>query len=900
MKQLAIILAIFLSSTIANAQNVCVGNDTSVCVGSPVTIENCGGGISAGGVATEQLINPTTITLTDDWWSNSIPIPFSFSFYGSSYNNLIIGSNGIVSFDVAQAGTNCAWSLGGVGTLPNATFTDALNSIMIAYQDINPALGGTVQYETIGTAPNRKFVVLYQDMPYFSGNCAGLCNYMSCVLNETTNLIEIHVGNKPNCANWNSGLGICGIQNSTGTDAVTVAGANNAVYVMNQQSYHFTPTSPTNTNNYTLSSVPYIFYTSPNSVYQWVGTDGSTSPYNSGILNIPSVAAGAPVGYYITGSSCGAAIGAVSDTTWVTPITTGVSATGTDDVCSSNQGTVTATPNTGALAPFTYDWTTLGGANTATVTGVGGGTHTVVMTDGNGCSSTASVLINDTPVNYSGSMTVVSCVNGSDGTATATMTPATGTVSYLWDDPATQTTQTATGLSAGTYNCVVTSDVGCSGTVTVVVTEIPPLQLAIASQTDATCNSTANGIVDITATQGTAPYSYSWDISSSTTNIANDLGAGTHTVTVTDANGCVVDTTVTINEPAPLSISMLTSNFQICPEHDTLLQVTGAGGSTPYTFTWSENGNVIGTGASIVVDPSQTNTEYCVVLTEECGSPQVDSCITATFPTPIEPALTPDYTDRCLPGIITFANSSQNGGEIASSHIEFGNLHTLQVDSVESFTYEYPFPGTYTVTMTSTSIYGCVYSDTMENLITIHPDPIANFHFSANPTTQFSTNISMVDVSSPDVTNWNWSSPNSTPSSSTDRQPTFKYPEEVGQHEVTLIVESDLGCFDTITKILHVNSDILFFAPNSFTPNGDEFNQAWKISIMGIDVYSFNIKIFNRWGNLIWESNDLNVGWDGTYNGKVVQDGIYTWKVTVKDENSDDKKEFNGHVNVIK
>jgi gliding motility-associated-like protein len=99
---------------------------------------------------------------------------------------------------------------------------------------------------------------------------------------------------------------------------------------------------------------------------------------------------------------------------------------------------------------------------------------------------------------------------------------------------------------------------------------------------------------------------------------------------------------------------------------------------------------------------------------------------------------------------------------------------------------------------------------------------------------------------------------------------------------------------------LNVVSDILFFAPNSFTPDGDEHNQLWKAEIQGIDEYDFDLLVFNRWGELIWESHDPSIGWDGTYNGKIVQAGIYTWRARVKDLYNDSKSEFNGMINIMK
>src|SRR5690606_17022812 len=105
------------------------------------------------------------------------------------------------------------------------------------------------------------------------------------------------------------------------------------------------------------------------------------------------------------------------------------------------------------------------------------------------------------------------------------------------------------------------------------------------------------------------------------------------------------------------------------------------------------------------------------------------------------------------------------------------------------------------------------------------------------------------------------------------------------------------GCQDTITRIVNVVPEVLIFVPNSFTPDGDQFNQQWRISIEGIDTYNFHLQVFNRWGEQVWESYDPSIPWDGTYNGQPVPFGTYSWVIEAKDAVNDDKHTWNGHVN---
>ena len=895
---LLVILSISISSYSQGLPtvNLCLGQDATVCQGQPVVITNCNGSGSGAPAAGFFLNSPTNVSLTDDAYSGVVNIGFTFNFYGNNYTQCVIGSNGLLSFDLSKANGYCAWALAGAGTVPNPGFADYRNATMGCYQDINPGLGGQIQYQTLGTAPNRIFVALYKEIPMFS---CGSCSYFAIILYEGSNNIEYHIGNKPNCATWNGGLAVQATENAPGNIGHFTPGRNNTQWFVNQDGKRYTPTSPSNTLAYTVSTIPYLLVSSPGTNLLWGNTLGQTFPYNNGVLNVNQVPPGT-TGYFLTGSACGSSIGSITqDTTWLTRVNSSVTATSTPDICSSGIGTVTANPGNG-LAPFTFTWPALGSGN-QTVNNVGAGTYTVNMVDANGCPSSATVTVGDTPASFTGSTTLVSCPGGNDGTATVVMTPSLGTVSYQWNDPLAQTTATATGLTAGTYICTVTSTVGCTGTVTVTVSEIPGMIATIEDQVDATCNSGNDGIIDIVVIQGTPGYSYAWDNSSSTTDIANDLEAGTHIVTITDDNGCIITLSGTIGEPEPLSITFLTEDTQICPENSISLNVTGTGGSSPYLFTWSENGQVIGTGTTITVDPVNTNTQYCVVLSEQCGSPTTDSCMLVYFPTPIVPEMTPNITEMCTPGTFTFTNTSENGQEIATMLAEFSEGSSYTLNGLDGVTVTFEAPMFYSLDMTVTSIYGCVYTGTHENVVEVKPMPTADFTFSANPATIFETSVMMQDRSSFDVVEWEWFSPGSTPNYSQAENPTFMFPEgEPGEYPVTLQVTTDNGCTDTVTYIMQIVPAILFYAPNTFTPDNDEYNQSWEFFVSGIDIYNFELIIFNRWGEVIWETKDPSVKWDGTFGGKRVPQGTYTWRAWVKDPRNDDKHEFQGHINVIR
>jgi len=167
------------------------------------------------------LANPISVG-TDDIWSPVVDLPFDFCFYGGTYNQCLISSNGAITFDLTNntPGSNSEWSFD--DTLPNSNLF--LNSIFGIYHDMDPSLGGEVAWELLGSAPCRTLVVSFNEVPLYS--CTSLTSTFQMVLYETTNVIEVYVHEKAACSSWNSGNSLIGIQNASGTGGVAPTGRN--------------------------------------------------------------------------------------------------------------------------------------------------------------------------------------------------------------------------------------------------------------------------------------------------------------------------------------------------------------------------------------------------------------------------------------------------------------------------------------------------------------------------------------------------------------------------------------------------------------------------------------------------------------------------------------------------
>jgi gliding motility-associated-like protein len=203
--------------------------------------------------------------------------------------------------------------------------------------------------------------------------------------------------------------------------------------------------------------------------------------------------------------------------------------------------------------------------------------------------------------------------------------------------------------------------------------------------------------------------------------------------------------------------------------------------------------------------------------------------------------------------------------------------------------------------MTITTVENCVYDSIYNDFIHVYDYPSANFNYSPAKVPMFNPKVDITNSSSYDATKWWWTLDGAKPNSATTQDVSIEYPQgEVKDYNVKLIVENADGCYDSISKIISVVSDVIVYAPNSFTPDGDSFNEKWRVFTQGLDEYGFTLLIYNRWGEVLWESHNINAEWDGTYGGKIVPDGAYVWVIHAKSAISDQKFEFKGNISIMR
>ena len=256
-----------------------------------------------------------------------------------------------------------------------------------------------------------------------------------------------------------------------------------------------------------------------------------------------------------------------------------------------NDGTIDISP-AGGTTPYTYSWSN--SATTEDVTGLTAGDYTVSVTDQQGCVFSEVITVDDAPevLTSIASFTNEVC-NTNNGTININVSGGSGSYSYSWSNGST--TQNVSGLSSGTYTVTITDANGCSANTSQSLINDQSncsafcfLSVSSNSVVDEQCGD-GSGSIDIQVLNGNAPLTYSWSNGATTEDIIG-LAAGTYTVTVTDVNNCVEIETYTINNNAGnLSIGGVLLNDENCGSGDGSIAITVSGGTTPYSFLWSNS-----------------------------------------------------------------------------------------------------------------------------------------------------------------------------------------------------------------------------------------------------------------------------------------------------------------------
>jgi gliding motility-associated-like protein len=522
----------------------------------------------------------------DDRWSNVINLPFSFCFYGNLYNQIVIGTNGLLTFDVSWANNFCQWRYNAPiptpGPPPAGIYNNSING---AYHDIDPSVGvisflppfitypANINYAVLGTAPCRTFVVNFSTVPHYQ--CNNLITTQQIVLYETTNVIEVYIQNKPTCSTWNNGNAVIGLQNADGTQGIAAPGRNTGPWTASNEAWRFTPNGPP------IWSV--TWYDNQNNV---VGNTPSisvcpsaTTTYRAEALYTPC-SGGTPV--RVTDSV----------TVTVTGLQVNIDSSRNVSCFGGSNGYARATFSN-ATGSVSYGWSN--GSSSLAINNLTAGTYVFSATDADNCTRRDTVIIaQPQPLVVNVPDSTISNCSGT-GTASFTATPSGGTspYNYLWNTTPPQNTQTINNVISGTYTVTVTDANGCTATDsgTLTVQQVNNLTISLQNQTNVSCYGYSDGSLTVAAGNGAPPYSYTWSTNPpQNTATATNLAHGNYTVSVSDASGCTNTASYIITQPAPFT-AVIDSyrNISCYGANDGYARVAVNGGVLPVNIVWNTN-----------------------------------------------------------------------------------------------------------------------------------------------------------------------------------------------------------------------------------------------------------------------------------------------------------------------
>lgn len=590
--------------------------------------------------------------------------------------------------------------------------------------------------------------------------------------------------------------------------------------------------------------------------YEW--DNGPTTASNSGIAaGIYSVT--------VTDGVCSS----IKEIIVTEPQILNISSSSTDVTCfGANDGSINIQIS-GGTQPFTFMGAPVPG-NNLTMNGLSPGVYAGQIIDANGCTANASETITEpSAIQLSEIHTNVSCFEGADASITVTASGGTTPYSFEWSDMATS--QNRTGLTVGSYDLTMTDINSCTETINVVITE--PNEIVVQeTHQDVSCFGDTDGSIQLNPSGGTGNFVYSWSPNISNNDLATQLASGSYEVSVSDQNNCEVVTLIEILEPDEL-LNITTLTDESCFEsNDGSILLNVSGGNTPYTFDFIENNDTTQstTGDFNNLSPGM----YNFIVTDFNGCKLV-------------------FNEEIQAATLLEANSISQQMSCANSG---DGIVDLQINGgAQPYSFEWSngrqsenidmlYPGVYSVTISDFN--GCTteLSDTINEMEEIWVSTDSTVYNIKIGDSVIINSSSFTDGR--DIVSYEWE-PFSGGLTCSDCSSITANP--IYSTEYTLSIIDANGCIADTTFEIVVDDEQVFYAPNIFTPNGDGRNDVYGISAKGVE--NFKLRIFDRWGNLLFVTDDINEKWDGTYKGKQLTSDVYIYSVYASFLNKSSRRE---------
>jgi gliding motility-associated-like protein len=428
--------------------------------------------------------------------------------------------------------------------------------------------------------------------------------------------------------------------------------------------------------------------------------------------------------------------------------------------------------------------------------------------------------------------------------------------------------------SSGNYIDSLTTYSGCDSVVT--------LDIVFSNNPTVTSPDLQICLGDSTLLIPSGATTYTW---SPTVNFVDNLGqmwvnptvTSNYVLQGTNSEGCIdLDTVIVVVNPLP-NIQLIVSDNSVC--FGSPVQFNASGGDS-YSWTGQDLNMYIGDNQLINAVNSDM---YVVIGTSVFGCTSSDSTFILVNPFPSISAI-PESSEICFGEFVSFQILGADFYQWSNG--QSSTIYTYQPLISES------------LTIIGTTTFGC--TDTTQVAVIVHPNPIADFILDRNLLTSDDPTITISNLSSGNLVNlWDFGDGNQLVNNLNTID--YSYPFSEGDYLIKLTVSSIDGCMDSTEQLIQIKGDVIYYVPNCFTPDGDEFNNSFlPIFTSGFDPMNYELTIYNRWGEIVFVSENHLTAWNGSYNNLICPDGIYSYIIKYKIPDLDLFKYISGQINLIR
>ncbi len=551
----------------------------------------------------------------------------------------------------------------------------------------------------------------------------------------------------------------------------------------------------------------------------------------------------------------------------------------TDISCMATNGAINLTVG-GSVAPYAFAWTGPGQfiSNNKDLDGLAAGDYTVLVTDANGCTQTKSIKVNQSASTITLNQVVQHTIcTGANGSIDLVVNNGSAPYYYAWTGPNnfSSVKKNLDGLSPGDYTVVVTDANGCDATTTIKINQVNNIITINKTITNANCTA-QDGSISLNVNGGNTPYVYSWTGPSGYASNKKDLTnlvPGTYTVILTDANGCTASTTAIIGSSGQ-NPKVVASDITLCSPANLTDSTVTAGSDPGLTFSyWLD-----AAASEPIPDPTAVFAgTYYVKGINSYGCYSIDPVEVTLKAEPLFLVTNPARV--CEPQTVDLTSPSVTEG--SDPRLTFTYWNDAETTSPLINPQAVAEGGTYYIQ--AKAVGGCTFVKAVEVVLTI-----TKGEKSVRYSTVIASPNASVQLSAREpglVNNYTWYPPVGL-NAYNRKDPVFRSDKEI---EYTITIDHGNQCptIDTVLVLLRQSdpgtcvSDI--FVPKAWSPNNDGHND--KLHPLPVCIRELKyFRVFNRWGQLVFETNVLEQGWDGTFNGQPQVMDTYTWTLEATGE----------------